>query len=66
MGSRDSNPATDKLKEIDGRTPQGVESAAQFDSTRDNLPGPVLVRMAAEYANMIKYRVVHGRFQHVG
>lgn len=29
-----------KLKEIDGRAPQGVEFAAQFDSTRENLPGP--------------------------
>ncbi len=29
-----------KLKEIDGRAPQGVELAASFDSTRENSPGP--------------------------
>ena len=29
-----------KLKGIDGRAPPGVELAAQFDSTRENLPGP--------------------------
>ena len=29
-----------KLKGIDGRAPPGVEPAAQFDSTRGNLPGP--------------------------
>ena len=28
-----------KLKGIDGRAPPGVEHAAQFDSTRENLPG---------------------------
>ena len=28
-----------KLKGIDGRAPPGVELAAQFDSTRGNLPG---------------------------
>ena len=32
-----------KLNEIDGRTPLGVESAAEFDSTRKNLPGPYIV-----------------------
>jgi len=30
--------ARTKLKRIDGRAPQGVESAAQFDPTRGNLP----------------------------
>jgi len=28
-----------KLKGIDGRAHNGVELAAQFDSTRENLPG---------------------------
>ena len=28
-----------KLKGIDGKAPPGVELAAQFDSTRANLPG---------------------------
>ena len=27
-----------KLKGIDGKAPPGVESAAQFDSTRENSP----------------------------
>ena len=34
-----------KLKGIDGRAPPGVELAAQFDSTRENLPGPDIVRI---------------------
>ncbi len=34
-----------KLKGIDGRAPPGVELAAQFDSTRENLPGPDSVRI---------------------
>ena len=34
-----------KLKEIDGRAPPGVESAAQFDSTRGNLPGQDMGRI---------------------
>ena len=34
-----------KLKGIDGRAPPGVELAAQFDSTRENLPGPDTVRI---------------------
>ena len=34
-----------KLEGIDGRAPQGVEPAAQFDSTRGNLPGPDIVRI---------------------
>ena len=32
-----------KLKGIDGRAPPGVELAAQFDSTLENLPGPDIV-----------------------
>jgi len=31
--------ARPKLKRIDGRAPQGVEPAAQFDPTRGNLQG---------------------------
>ncbi len=34
-----------KLKEIDGRAPPGVESAAHFDPTRENSPGPDSVRI---------------------
>ena len=34
-----------KLKGIDGRAPPGVEPAAQFDSTRGNLPGPDIIRI---------------------
>ncbi len=34
-----------KLKGIDGRAPPGVEPAAQFDSTRENLPGQDLDRI---------------------
>ena len=34
-----------KLKGIDGRAPPGVEPAAQFDSTRGNLPGPDIGRI---------------------
>ena len=33
-----------KLKGIDGRAPPGVEPAAQFDSTRNNTPGPDTLR----------------------
>ena len=33
------------LKGIDGRAPPGVEPVAQFDSTRENLPGPDIVRI---------------------
>ena len=29
-----------KPKKIDGRAPPGMEPAAQFDSTREKLPGP--------------------------
>ena len=32
--------ARQKRKGIDRRAPPGVEPAALFDSTRDNLPGP--------------------------
>ena len=34
-----------KLKGIDGRTAPGVEPAAQFDSTRENSPGPDIARI---------------------
>ncbi len=34
-----------KLKGIDGRAPPGVELAAQFDPTRENLPGPDIGRI---------------------
>ena len=34
-----------KLEGIDGRAPPGVEPAAQFDSTRENSPGPDIVRI---------------------
>ncbi len=34
-----------ETKEIDGRAPPGVEPAANFDSTRENLPGPDIVRI---------------------
>ena len=39
LGSGGSMVARLKLKGIDGRAPPGVEPAAQFDSTRGNLPG---------------------------
>ena len=39
LGSGGSMIAKLKLKGIDGRAPPGVELAAQFDSTRGNLPG---------------------------
>ncbi len=45
MGSGGSTFARMKLKEIDGAAPQGVEPAAQFDPTRENLPGPDTVRI---------------------
>ena len=34
-----------KLKGIDGRAPPGVEPAAEFDSTRGNLPDQDIVRI---------------------
>jgi hypothetical protein len=34
-----------KFKGIDGRAPSGVETAASFNSTRENIPGPVIVRI---------------------
>ncbi len=40
LGSGGSMVARVKLKGIDGGAPQGMDSAAQFDSTRENLPGP--------------------------
>ena len=45
LGSGGSMVARLKLKGIDGRAPPGVELAAQFDSTRGNLPGPDIVRI---------------------
>ena len=44
-GFRGSMVAKLKLKGIDGRAPPGVEPVAQFDSTRENLPGPDIVRI---------------------
>ena len=37
--------ARPKLKGIDERTPPGAEPAAEFDSTRENSPGPDMVRI---------------------
>ena len=45
LGSGGSMVARLKLKGIDGRAPPGVELAAQFDSTRENLPGPDIMRI---------------------
>ncbi len=45
LGSGGSMVARLKLKGIDGRAPPGVEPAAQFDPTRENLPGPDTVRI---------------------
>ncbi len=45
LGSGGSMAARLKLKEIDGRAPPGVEPAAKFDPTRENLPGPDIVRI---------------------
>ena len=45
LGSGGSMVARLKLKGIDGRAPPGVEPAAEFDSTRGNLPGPDIVRI---------------------
>ncbi len=45
LGSGGSMVARLKLKEIDGRAPPGVEPAAKFDPTRENLPGPDKVRI---------------------
>ncbi len=45
LGSGGSMVASLKLKEIDGRAPPGVELAAYFDPTRENLPGPDIVRI---------------------
>ncbi len=45
LGSGGSMVARLKLKEIDGRAPPGVEPAAKFDTTRENLPGPDIVRI---------------------
>ena len=45
LGSGGSMVAKLKLKGIDGRAPPGVEPVAQFDSTRENLPGADIVRI---------------------
>ncbi len=45
LGSGGSMVARLKLKEIDGRAPPGVEPAAKFDPTRENSPGPDIVRI---------------------
>ncbi len=45
LGSGGSMVARLKLKEIDGRAPPGVEPAAKFDPTRENLPGPDIARI---------------------
>ncbi len=45
LGSGGSMVARLKLKEIDGRAPPVVEPAALFDPTRENLPGPDIVRI---------------------
>ena len=45
LGCGRSMVARLKLKGIDGRAPPGVEPAAEFDSTRGNLPGPDIVRI---------------------
>ena len=45
LGSGGSIVARPKLEGIDGRAPPGVELAAQFDSTRENLPGPDIMRI---------------------
>ncbi len=45
LGSGGSMVARLKHKEIDGRAPPGVEPAAKFDPTRENLPGPDIVRI---------------------
>ena len=45
LGFGGSTAARLKLKGIDGGAPPGVELAAQFDPTRENLPGPDIVRI---------------------
>ncbi len=45
LGSGGSMVARLKLKRIDGRPPPGVELAAQFDPTRENLPGQDISRI---------------------
>ena len=45
LGSWANMVARLKLKGIDGRAPLGVELAARFDSTRDNLLGRDIVRI---------------------
>ena len=52
-----------KLKGIDGRAPPGVEPAAQFDSTRGNLPGLDIGRTdrLRALSERSLWMVVHGR-----
>ena len=45
LGSGGSMVARLKLKGIDGRAPPGEETAAEFDSTRENSPGPDIDRI---------------------
>ncbi|GFT93160.1 hypothetical protein NPIL_479811 [Nephila pilipes] len=45
LGSGGSMVAKLKLKGIDGRAQPGMDSAAQFDSTRENSPGPDTARI---------------------
>ena len=42
---RGSMFAKSKINAIDGRAQPGVESAAHFDSTRGNLPGPDVLKI---------------------
>ena len=49
-GSGGSMVASLKLEGIDGRAPQGVEPAAFFDSTRENLPESDIGRIDRLYA----------------
>ena len=45
MGSGGSTVTRLKLKGVDAMTPQGVEYAAQFDSTREMLPVQNVMRI---------------------
>ena len=45
LGSGGNMVARLKLEGIDVRAPPGAEPAAQFDSTRGNLPGPDIRRI---------------------
>ena len=66
LGSGGGMVAGLKLKGIDGRAPPGVEPAAQFDSTRENSPGPDTARIDRLIAFFLMlWMVVHGRSQFV-